>query len=213
MKTHLGPPPRPFNGGEFALVIAFAFGLPLLGSLVAALSYDGRPSVFGDAELLFTLAYELGVGAVVGLVLWMRGWKWRDFAVHYSNGMTVLGLVLAGAVFAAWTGIEAAAGKVPVDVNAGPLPIIAVSIVNPWFEELLVLSYVVQALRERFGMATAVNVSLAIRVAYHLYEGPHAIIPIALFGLVATVVFVRIGRLWPVVVMHAALDFTALIAA
>jgi membrane protease YdiL (CAAX protease family) len=84
------------------------------------------------------------------------------------------------------------------------------SLANPVFEEVLVLAYVVQGLRKRFGLVTAMNVSLAIRLTYHLYQGPLAVIPIAFFGLVVTLVYVRMGRLWPAIVAHAILDFVAL---
>jgi membrane protease YdiL (CAAX protease family) len=88
--------------------------------------------------------------------------------------------------------------------------VLAVSLLNPMFEELLVLAYVVQSMRKRFGLMTAMNVSIAIRLMYHLYQGPLAVIPIALFGVLVTVVYVRLGRLWPVVVAHALLDLVGL---
>jgi membrane protease YdiL (CAAX protease family) len=55
-------------------------------------------------------------------------------------------------------------------------------------------------------------VSVAIRLAYHLYQGPLAVIPIALFGVIVTVVYVRMGRLWPAIVAHGILDFVGLLA-
>lgn len=213
MKTHLAPSTRDFSGAEFALVIALAFGMSIVGSLSAALSWSGRPIAFGDAALAFTVGYEILVGALVALVLRSRHWRWSDFAVHASAGTTVLGAVMALGILAAWMLFEALVGKVPATVSASLPWIAAVSIVNPWFEELLVLAYVVQSMRNRFGLVTAMNLSLAIRLSYHLYEGPMAVIPIAVFGLVATVAYVRLGRLWPVVVMHAILDFTALATA
>jgi membrane protease YdiL (CAAX protease family) len=82
--------------------------------------------------------------------------------------------------------------------------------VNPVFEELFVLGYVVQSLRKTFSLTLAVNVSVAIRLSYHLYEGPQAVIPIAIFGLMVTFAYVRLGRLWPIIVAHAILDFLAL---
>jgi membrane protease YdiL (CAAX protease family) len=212
MKTHLGPPPRDFNGGEFALIVALAFGLAIAGSLSEALSYSGRPIRFDEAALVWTISYELVIGSIIAIILRSRGWRWSDFAIHYSTGATILGVLLAIAVFTVWEAFGALIGKVSISLSADVASVAAVSIVNPCFEELLVLGYVVQALRKRFGLTTAVNVSLAIRLLYHLYEGPLAVIPIAIFGLVATVVYVRMGRLWPVIVMHAVLDFVGLTA-
>lgn len=210
MKTHLGPPTREFDAGEFLLVVALAFGLSIVGSLSAAFTYSGRPIEFGDAEVASVVAYEAVIAPIVWLVLRRRGWKWSDFAVHASRGSTIFGILVALAVLAAWYAFEAAFGKVPATLSATLPWILAVSIANPLFEELLVLAYVVQALRGRFGLTTAFNVSVAIRLLYHLYQGPLAVIPIALFGVVVTVVYVRMGRLWPAVVAHGLLDFVGL---
>jgi len=212
MNTHLGPPSRDFHGGEFALVIALAFGMSIVGSVFEAFSYGGRAIEFADKDLVWTLAYEAFVGGIIALSLRGRGWKWSDFAIHASRGSTILGAILAIAVLGIWYLFEKLFGEVPASVTASLASIVAVSIFNPFFEELLVLGYVVQAMRKRFGLVTAMNVSLAIRLLYHLYQGPLVVIPIAIYGLVATLVYVRMGRLWPVIVMHAILDFVGLIS-
>jgi membrane protease YdiL (CAAX protease family) len=212
MNTHLGPPPREFDGGEFALVVALAFGMSIVGSVIQAFSYSGAPVEFTDKDLAWTLAYELVVGAIIAIALRKRGWKWSDFAIHPSKGSTILGAILAILVLGVWYVFEKLFGEAPTSVSASLASIAAVSIVNPLFEELLALAYVVQALRKRFGLVTAMNVSLAIRLLYHLYQGPLVVIPIAIFGLVATLVFIRMGRLWPVIVMHAILDLVGLIS-
>lgn len=210
METHLGPPHRDFNAGEFVLVISLAFGLAIIGSLAAALSYSNQPVEFGDAGLVGTLAFELVIGTVLWLILRAREWKWSDFSVHYSNGTTILGLLIGAITLIVWCVFEWLFGKVPSAVS-GTMPLVlAVSVVNPLFEELLVLGYVVQSMRKRFGLVTAMNVSIAIRLLYHLYQGPLAVIPIALFGVLVTLVYVRMGRLWPAIVAHGAVDFTAL---
>ena len=181
-----------------------------LGSLSAALSYSGQPVEFGDAALSSVVGYELLIGAIIWLILWKRGWRWSDFAVHYSVGSTILGVALGIAVLAIWYAFEALVGKVPAVLSASLPWVAAASLVNPLFEELLVLGYIVQALRKRWGLTTAMNASLAIRLVYHLYQGPMAVIPIAIFGVVATLAYVRVGRLWPVIVMHSVLDFVGL---
>jgi hypothetical protein len=82
VKTHLGPPSRDFEASEFVLVIAIAFGLSIVGSLSAALSYRGGAIEFGDKELAATVIYELVASAFVALILRSRRWRWTDFAVH-----------------------------------------------------------------------------------------------------------------------------------
>jgi len=157
-----------------------------------------------------TVVYEMIAGGIAFAILKTRGWKWSDFAIHASRGATILGVIIAIALFVFGYAFEAIFGKVPVVLSAGLLPILLVSLLNPVFEELLVLGYVVQSMRRAFGLTTAFNVSLALRILYHLYQGPLAVIPIAVMALVFTLVYVKLGRLWPVIVSHALLDFLGL---
>ncbi len=84
---------------------------------------------------------------------------------------------------------------------------IAVSIINPIFEETFVCGYVVSVLKERADVTTAVTISTAIRLLYHLYQGPIAFISIIPFGLVLGYSYAGTGRLWPVIVAHGLGDF------
>jgi uncharacterized protein len=210
LNTHLAPPTRDFSASEFFIVILLAFGLSIAGSIADALSYTAGPIEFGDAELLSVVIYEIFFGTIILFILRSRGWQWSDFAIYYSPGATVIGIFLAAAILAAWFVLELVMGKVPSEPTASMLSVAAVSVLNPFFEEILVLGYVVQALRKRFGLTAAVNVSLTIRLLYHLYQGPLVVIPIAVFGLMVTFTYVRLGRLWPAIVAHAILDFLAL---
>jgi membrane protease YdiL (CAAX protease family) len=86
------------------------------------------------------------------------------------------------------------------------------SVVNPVFEEVFVCGYVIQALSKRFGETTAINVSVAIRATYHLYQGIDALPHHLTYGLIQAYVFARTRKLWPLIVSHGILDFIALIA-
>ena len=87
---------------------------------------------------------------------------------------------------------------------------LAISLVNPLYEELLVSGYVMTAVQERGGTSLAINLSLAVRLLYHLYQGPQAAISIIPIGLSFAFYYAWSGRLWPLVVAHAGLDFFAL---
>ena len=45
--------------------------------------------------------------------------------------------------------------------------------------------------------------------AYHIYQGLWAGILVTLFGFIFALTFLRIGRLWPLVVGHFLLDILA----
>jgi len=86
-----------------------------------------------------------------------------------------------------------------------------VSIVNALYEEIFVTGYVVTALKQARSDWFAVNVSVGIRLAYHLYQGQMGVLTVLPLGLIFGFWFARTGRLWPLVVAHAAMDMLALI--
>jgi len=89
--------------------------------------------------------------------------------------------------------------------------IVLVSLINPVFEEVFVCGYVIEALRERFGLTTAINVSVLIRASYHLYQGVGTLPFHCAYGLLQAYAYVRFRRLWPLLVSHAILDFAAFV--
>ncbi len=210
---HLGPPERDFHAGEFALVIFIAFSWSILASVVGIVNFhtDGQIVAFNDTHLWGLAASELVLAPALYLVLRLSGWRWKDFHVHYSNAGTVAGIVLAiAAILTMWT-VSALAGPVNITPPSASLAaVVVVSLLNPWYEELLVCAFVIESLRKRFGIQTAINASIALRLSYHLYQGPPAFIVFAVFGLLVTLFYVQTGRLWPVIVAHSLLDFTGL---
>jgi membrane protease YdiL (CAAX protease family) len=89
--------------------------------------------------------------------------------------------------------------------------VFAVSVVNGVFEEVFVAGYAITALQQARGMWTAINVSTAVRVLYHLYQGPIAFLTIAPLGLLFGYVYARTRQLWPLIVAHVLLDIVGLL--
>jgi uncharacterized protein len=94
--------------------------------------------------------------------------------------------------------------------NISLINIMAVSIINPCFEEILVVGYVITTLRQVKGETYAVNISVAIRLLYHLYQGPLAVMSIVPLGLIFAYWYARKENLWSVIMAHALFDFFGL---
>jgi uncharacterized protein len=219
-----------FSTPEFVVVILTAFGTFILTSLHVLLfglaHEEAGPLSFVTSNQLYGIViYELSIAPVVISILYMRGWRLADFPLGVSRALTILGagiaiatvagdwvftLVLTGLFQNIRSAMDAYENIVPL---GGPTlaSVVILSIVNPVYEEVFVCGYVIAALRERFGVTTAVNVSVLIRVLYHLYQGLDAFPFHAMYGLIQAYVFVRTGRLWPLIVSHAILDFFALV--
>lgn len=218
-----------FSAAEVVVVVLTAFGSFILYSLYTLLSGKaheeaGPLSFFTSNHLYGIVIYELSIAPVVISILYMRGWRAADFPLGVSRALTALGAGIAVATVAGdWVitlVLKALFQNIRSVLNAyenvvplgGPslASVVILSIVNPVYEEAFVCGYVIAALRERLGVTTAVNVSVVIRVLYHLYQGLATFPFHAMYGLIQAYVFVRTGKLWPLIVSHAILDFYAL---
>lgn len=205
--------------GEFLIVMAIAFGFPIYSSLAGALTPVVEPS-FSEGSLWGLIIYELFVLALLGPVLWLRGWKPQELGMEFRSQdiWPALGLLIACMAVnypMLWLDDQMAEGVNPsMDAMvAGRLSLSAVvvaSVINPIFEELFVCAYVIRALERTRSQAFAVNVSVAIRASYHLYQGPVGAIWVILVGLIFGWWFARTGRLWPAIIAHGLVDLLAL---
>jgi len=209
---------------ETAFVCVLAFGL----FVYASLSYVVKPerhAHYSSAVLLRLTVIELGLAAVLGVFLWLRGWTFRRLGLAPRINDVAVAVLLFAGVYLAWavvfyvtfafspqfaTGMGATASGL---IDRGiPLWVIGVnSIVNPLFEEVFETGYIVAALKRGDNPWLAINVSVAIRLACHLYQGALGVLSIIPTGLIFAFWFARSGRLWPVVLAHAAMDLIAVL--
>jgi membrane protease YdiL (CAAX protease family) len=210
---------------EVILVLLLAFGVtvpPSLRALLSPESLASRAPPITNEALHRTVLYELGVMVFLIPFLRVRGWTRERLGIQPTVKDSLWGVgillayylgfvVLVNALATVWPQAVLAASRIRLNGGAFDWPsITAVSLVNPVFEEVFVCGYVITALRERFGTTTAVNVSAAIRVFYHFYQGALGVLGTAPMALLFAYWFARTGRLWPLIVAHALQDFTAL---
>lgn len=207
---------------EFTAVMLAAFGYFSVTSVLEAFSLHPMPGMT-DAHLRSLVAYELPVLVAILWFLALRGWtttrlglKFRLTDIAIGIGLATVDYVIYGVLLTllaialpfvqhAIDGSEVIAGDLRVR------SVIMVSTVNPLFEEMLVCAYVICAVNERRSMSVAINVSVGVRLVYHLYQGVIAVASAIPMGLLCAYWFAQTGRLWPLIVMHAALDLLALL--
>jgi uncharacterized protein len=209
------------NWLELGIVFGFTLWPFVYSSVEALLTMlpDGPISQGHLSSLLALEAYALGL--VVPL-LYGRGWtagsfglrlRWSDFATAIALLiLAYVGYVVLWLLFSALLpGAASEAAKIDLASSQFKFEtLLAVSIVNGFFEELFVAGYLIQCVRSRFGVIAAVNASVLVRLLYHLYQGPVSVVGIVPVGLVFAWAYVRTGRLWPLVIAHALLDFISL---
>lgn len=205
---------------EFSIVIIFSFGFFIVSSLLSLfIPYSSAP--ISESHLVFLLFYETVVIIALWKFLSLRGWRTQHLGLVPSVRDTLIGFGLFLLAYITYlivwlisssiiTGLEEQSRNL-VSSGLSLTTVILVSILNPVFEELFVCGYIITALRKTRTRSFAINISLGIRLAYHLYQGPVGVIGIIPLGFIFAYWYAKTGRLWPVVIAHALIDFLGLL--
>jgi membrane protease YdiL (CAAX protease family) len=211
---------------EFLIVVLGSIGVSLLSNFAVLLSPEIASDVqpFNNDSLVGTLIYEIFVLAWLGTFMVMRGWTPERLGIASSLRDTAIGLLLAIFILGfGWVIDIVVADLAPSLLEAatrfekvtGTLDmhwVVLVSLVNPVFEEVFICAYVISALKDKRGPAFAVNVSAGLRVACHLYQGAYGVLTVGPLALLFGYWYLRTGRIWPLLVAHALLDFVGLVS-
>ena len=202
------------------MVLLVTVGLSTLAALFQLVRHQGAPTLpVTDLQLWALFGEELLVGAFVIWLLARRGWRLsattaplRGYDVLRGAGVLVcswLALIALNLTF--WLvapGLQSTAVPFRFTGHVSWPAVVAVVLLDPTFEELLFLGYLVTRLR-RHGLLVAAGVSIALRTLVHLYQGPTALLSVLPLGTLYTLYYVRTGRMWPVIVAHALQDALA----
>lgn len=204
---------------EFATVILVAFGYFILGGVLTVLTPGARTPI-SDSGLHSLIVYELIATTALGAFLFVRGWRLQQLGFTPSLRDTGVGVVLAVAGYASFAAVWQISsssllglGSESSGLVAPPIrvtTVLAITVLNPIFEEIFVCGYLITALKTARSPLFAVNISVGVRLLYHLYQGAVGVISIVPLGLIFAHWYARTGRLWPIVIAHAILDLVGL---
>jgi len=211
---------------EIAVVIATAFGMFIVGSMAAA-SAPSEPVVYSAADFTSIAGYEIVIGTALLAFLFARGWRlealgfraphWRDgldaallFAAVWSFAWLVQWMLSIFAAPPGGIGADETGGLVDAQgVGLGTL--IVFCLINAGYEELFVCAYLVAAWRGP-NIGLAILLSALVRLSYHLYQGPIALLSVLPFGLLLAWYFARTRRIAALIALHFSLDMLALLS-
>lgn len=208
---------------EVAIVVGLAFGYAILCSIYTLFSEPAGPPI-GQGHLMSLLIYEGCITLILWYFLAARGWTLGAIGFVPDFHGAVEGCVIAASTYfllwLLWIPIAALLPELHASTNSTQvvtkgLPIslvVAVSLLNPVYEELFVCGYLISAIEKMKSLTIAVNASVGIRMLYHLYQGPAGLSVIPM-GLVFALFYAKTRRLWPLVIAHGLLDFFGLVSA
>jgi membrane protease YdiL (CAAX protease family) len=184
--------PRPYLDLTYQL-LAFGFALVPVALALYLLSANGRSAVRRIGLDGSRPGRDLGVGVGLAALIGLPGLAL--YAAGRAVGITVE--VQAAALDAAWW-------TVPVLVLS--------ALQNALLEEVIVVGYLMERLRELRWRTPAILVTSALlRGSYHLYQGIGPFIGNVVMGLVFAEYYRRRRRTMPLVVAHTVLDVVAFV--
>ncbi|MGV0792069.1 CPBP family intramembrane glutamic endopeptidase [Mycolicibacterium sp. XJ1819] len=224
---------------EIAVVLALTFALSaytallrliegvLLGLAGQVVALNPRRSPFDLIDLGLNLAgvFQLLAWGALGLyLLWRSGFgpariglarpRWRPDVLGGVGLAALIGVPgLALYQLARLLGLNASVE--PAELydtwwRIGVLLLMAFA--NGWAEEIIVVGFLLTRLRQlRVSPVVAVVASSVLRGLYHLYQGFGAGLGNLAMGLIFGYVYVRTGRLWPLIIAHALIDAVAFV--
>ncbi len=199
---------------EFCLILFVGFGpLIFIFQLPTVLQSKHLELTTGGA-----LAFPLVELVILVPLLWIgrrRGWSVATFGSRISWKGTGGGILLFVVAETASIGVTLGAQIIHPEhspFSIGRLAVLAVlliSIINPFFEEVLETGYFIHSL-QKFGMWPAVLASALFRGLFHLQFGINAALSVFAFGLIFGFAYWRWRQLWPLIVAHSLTDMLAL---
>jgi uncharacterized membrane protein YhaH (DUF805 family)/membrane protease YdiL (CAAX protease family) len=211
---------------EVCLVLLAAFGSSILYSLY--LLKDGPSAMphISSATWSIGIVQEATALLLLGYVLSRRGLGFSSLGFRWSLRSLGVGVLVTGLSYAAYalgfTLIHVfhysiyrslATGPIPNDFFAHPSAVaILYSLLNPFFEELIVRAYLMTEVIDLTGSSTlAVALSVAVQFSYHLYYGWAGAISLSFLFLVFALYYVRTRSALPVIIAHGFFDLYALV--
>ena len=224
---------------EIGVVLAVTFGLSayvallnlieavLLGLAGQIVALNPRRSPFDLIDLGLNLAgvFQLLAWGSLGLyLLWRSGFGPSDVGLgrprlhpDVLGGLGLAALIglpgLALYQVARMLGMNAAVEPAELYDTWWRIPVLLlVAFANGWAEEVIVVGYLITRLRQlRVSPIVAVIASSVLRGVYHLYQGFGAGLGNLAMGLVFGYVWLRTGRLWPLIIAHTLIDAVAFV--
>jgi membrane protease YdiL (CAAX protease family) len=184
--------PRPYLDLTYQL-LSFGFALVPVALALYLLSANGRSAVRRIGLDGARPGRDLGVGVGLAALIGLPG----------------LALYVAGRAVGITVEVQAAA----LDAAWWTVPVLVLSALqNALLEEVIVVGYLMERLRELRWRTPAILVTSALlRGSYHLYQGIGPFVGNVVMGLVFAEYYRRKRRTMPLVVAHTVLDVVAFV--
>ena len=207
---------------EVLLVILVAFGSPLLNSFYLLKVGPKQTTQMSSLGSVVSIIHEVTGLLLLGYVLSRHGRRFRDLGLQWSLKDVGVGLIvtvasalsyIVGALllqlahYSVYGDLAPSRSSSGFFANPSPLAALPFILLNPFFEELIVRSYLMTEITELTGSVTlAVALSVIVQASYHLYYGWWVALSMGFLFLIFAVYYARWHRALPIIVAHGLFD-------
>jgi membrane protease YdiL (CAAX protease family) len=210
---------------EFVLILIIALGDFIISAFkwVSISANENTVITYGNSDILHLLFYETGVLLVIVFILKWQRWPFKNFGLSFSIDKITAGLVLFIAnyfiyllmfkLFGSFVLTEdggSTSATVSFSTSLNILPLTLFSLFNPFFEEFILVGYIVTSLRKKFGLVVCVIVSVFFRLSFHIYQGPIILLSILPMGVLFAIYFWNKKSILPLIIGHGLMDFLSI---
>lgn len=212
---------------HLGIVLLVAVSAPISGSMYSLL---GGTTPTEPMQQHFRLVSGLIRHATSLLLLWYvmsrQGKTWKDIGwkLEIADIPRAIGLLLVAyvlpefaliplqSVFRAYSGHFLTSKSLASIFGFGiSFLSVAYTLLNPFFEELIVRAYTMTEVINLGGSAwMAIVISVVVQMSYHLYQGLVHAVALTVIFTVFSIYFVQTRKIVPVVLAHLCLDMIAL---
>jgi membrane protease YdiL (CAAX protease family) len=218
------------TGAEVVIIILISLGYFIYSSAkLLFFNNFSQPITYLNKDLIFLIGYEIGIIVFVILFLKWRGKFIKDYGFSFSLDKLTYGFILFVScyivylvlyflffdfvinlkeIFARFSFSSPASINLSPGIN--PFILIIFSLINPVFEEFLLVGYVITSMRKKTGLFYCVAISVILRLLLHIYQGPIILISILPMGVIFAVYFWYKRSLLPLIIAHAIIDILGL---
>lgn len=211
---------------ELSLVLAVCFAPAIITSLDILINGRGALPSSTNLRLTASIVHEVSGLLLVGYILWRRKIQIADLGLRWSFRDLCMGLVVAIVAYLAYAvgpylihladhTMYASAQRSNVARQMFGQALIAMipySLLNPFYEELVVRAYLMTEVKALTGSWTlAAALSVIVQFSYHLYYGWEGAIALSFLFLVFSIYYAWTKKATPIIVAHEIFDIWGLV--
>ncbi len=211
---------------EFTVILILTLGpfmfSEFFGGYITLFTIDSY-----SGGILSTCTTEVLILSPFLFYLFLRGWRLNDFRLTANLKTLFIGILLFFIIYLAnytyyYAHLVAQHPDIPIHFIPSRQPTLAftghinwlvlvtVGIIDPIYEELILMGYIFNQLEKKISTELAVCSVAALRVLMHLYLGSTSVLPFFVLGFGFSVAYAIERRLTSLIIAHVLYDIAAL---